>query len=394
MTETQTNVYQHDDIIYYNAVSFNRSNNLERASYFKTFGDNILDNCEQYYMAVTRFAISHMYVPLYFFQNGKYSVTINNSKVDLIYQPEGNYFGFPNNQPVFYYKTIQNMVNSALFTAFNNAAVGGGSAPFINYNPTSEKFELYVNAQNIFAAPHQFNLYFNAPLFQQFQYFQAFFNGFNQPNGQDYKIYLVEDPADLNKVTLGGVDYFKYIQEQPGLYLFNEIESILFLTNNIPVKAEYVGVQSGGNESVQVPILTNFIPDQSVARNLAQYQYYSNGNYKLINMTGNSKLNTVDFQLAIRTRSGEIVPLYLEPGESMSVSFVFAMKSLYNNQFSHLYNFENDESFYMPIVDNIQDSESGRSVSGQVMQAANNRERFRMENNVRNTVNNRFAKRF
>lgn len=313
----------------------------------------VVDVPENYYLAIVRFSISHAAIPIYFFRDNFYSITIGNTQVFLTYIESGdgyNAYGFTGLKPVYYYLQIAKMINVALKAA-HDAIFGPGAVnqePFFQYDSVTERFAInihssYVNATTGEASDAAHQISFNSNLFQQLQYFSALNNGLNRANGKDYTLNNMVYSHVTNYTTasapvvppVANLNYFRIIQERSALYLFNEIQSIVFSTSSLPTTKEFIGKNTGSSTAGSIPILVDFVPDQSAARDLSQYQYVPNGPYKLINLTNSISVTSFDYQVGLATRSETIYPLYLEPGEVCQVKFGFFKKSLFDNNFEY-----------------------------------------------------------
>jgi hypothetical protein len=352
------------DVQYKNFAIINNSNSLQLARQDITYSSPIISDCSKYYLWVSRFAISHMAIPIYFFDNSdaKYSVTVEYqgevpNTTPLVYIPVGNYSGFGYTQPVFYYEQFAQMVNVALrASALASVAppANNQQIPFIKYNANTGKFSLYVNQSVVTYDPlvdgivrplpppaGDVRIYFSPALFQQLQFFKATFSGnFASPFG--YELDLSVPLAGLNiyedpyEATAGLEFYYVYEQEREALYLLNDIQSITFISNKIPTTKEYIPNLQNSNVLTSRSILCNFIPDLSQGRNLSEYQYYPQGQPFLINMESSQPLSTIDVQIYFVTKNEIFYPLYLEPGEAINIKFAFYKKSIYNNAYTSL----------------------------------------------------------
>lgn len=348
-----------DSVIYFNANVFNDPITNNQQAKLARFNQSIssgsvVDLPENYYMAIVRFAISHALIPLYQFKDNFYSVTLRYAGVDyqqfLTYQDAGpGYSQFGYIQPVFFYQQFASMINTAL-DIVNSALPGPQQSPippFVTYDADTERFTLFIPATynvDVF----DIRLYFNANLYQQIQLLDSRFLGYNQTNGKDYQIlgYLIPKTLPvgyvaLNQVTFPGatpppdVQFLTFTQERKALYLLNEVQSIVFTSTTLNVTKEYTGRNDGSGSVGSIPILADFVPDQSTGRDLSEYQYNVQGPPRLVNLTNTIPITDIDYQVGIRFRDGTIVPLYLEPGETCEVKFGFFKKSLYDNNFEY-----------------------------------------------------------
>lgn len=334
-----------DSVIYFNANVYNDPINQEAkiARFSQSISNGaIVDLPENYYLAIVRFAISHMLIPLYLFRENFYSVTITDlttgteSRIFLTYEDLGNYSNYGYADPVFYYSQFAKMINVALKASHIAVFGDDDNEPYIEYSPITERFSLMVinAAQYYNGTDTTGTISFNANLFQQLQLINATFNGFKSTNGKDYTTNYFTDSLSSNLRTNGVKSYYAFTQERSGLYLLNEVQSIVFTSATLAVTKEYVGSNNDSSAST-IGIIADFVPDQSTGRDLSEYQYNVQGPPRLVNLTNTIPINSVDYQVGIRFRNGTIVPLYLEPGETCEVKFGFFKKSLYDNNFQY-----------------------------------------------------------
>lgn len=336
-----------DSVIYFNANIFNNPVTANQSAKVARFNQSIssgsiIDLPENYYLAIVRFAISHMLIPLYQFKENFYSVTITREdgalkQEFLIYENIGNYSQYGYKNPVFFYSQFANMVSDALKRAHDYLFDPADPHPFLHYGPETERFTLYVpdDANYYDGVDTHATISFNANLFQQLQLINSTFNGFNSADGKDYTVNYFSDPLGFNLYVSGANPYYFYTQERSALYLLNEVQSIVFTSATLAVTKEYIGSNDGSGNAGSVGIIADFVPDQSTGRDLSEYQYNVQGPPRLVNLTNTIPITNIDYQVGIRFRDGTIVPLYLEPGETCEVKFGFFKKSLYDNNFEY-----------------------------------------------------------
>ena len=199
----------------------------------------------------------------------------------------------------------------------------------------------------------------NAPLFQLFQFFKAYFNGYDiTPNYEIQPDAGLNTNFVLNGVTVGPFPlsgfntddelWLKIPQERSALYLLNGIQSIVFISNSLTMAKEFVAADTG--KVTSIPILSDFVPDLSAGRDLSEYQYNAS-HPRLINLNNTTPITNMQFEIKVQARNGQLYDLYLEPGEVISVKFEFVLKSLYNSQFSNEYDIANNQAYYMRASD-------------------------------------------
>lgn len=321
------------DLVYKDFNIYNPETTVKLASKNITYSSPIIDKANDYYVAIARFSISHMSIPLYFFGESpstKYWVEFNGNREFLVYQTAGYYSDFGYENPVFYYHQFAGMVNAAL-------SLTNPSAPFIQYSSISEKFSLYFNGDTVAIDT---TVTFSGDLFRQLQFIQAVRNADDSytVTFEDYQAglnyYENQDPA-----TSGTIPFLYYMeQERPALYLLNQVQNIAFISNRIPTTKEYVPNFTPDKENVlsSRSILCDFIPNLGGGRDLSEYQYYPQGPLRLINMESEKPITAIDVQLYFVTKDGTYYPLYLEQGEGITIKFIFMKKSLANSAYSSL----------------------------------------------------------
>lgn len=151
-------------------------------------------------------------------------------------------------------------------------------------------------------------------------------------------------PANWQVVDLSG---YKITQESNTLYLWNELRSILFTTGTITVRSESVPTLNSSGDVLQVnnnslKILTDFEPQSASPTSGGSFknyfQYYPQGPYRLLDLTGTRELTYIDFQIFCQNSLGVITPLLIPPNQSVSVKIMFMKKTAKINNESLSYN--------------------------------------------------------
>ena len=102
--------------------------------------------------------------------------------------------------------------------------------------------------------------------------------------------------------------------------LFNQIKEIIFESDTIPVGAEYI--QSSNNQ--QRRIVSDFTPEQDIGSR--QYYTYSPPIYRFYDLLATDPMYNMDIQIFVSYTTGEVFPLYLQPGEVATIKFMFKKK--------------------------------------------------------------------
>lgn len=333
------------DIIYSNCIIRNDTTVAQNASFNRTLTNIVLDNPTDYYIAIVRFSISHLDLPLMIFEDNKYSLTLNMNGnisrrlINLLPYKLPNIRGDYNNA-LYNYQQLVDSINSAFAAAY--ISVGGSNQPpFINFDGVSKLFTIYTSEDDDFNIPYNFvgvlnptsdYIYFNTPLSLLFENFNYFYMGESTVSGMDRLLMTRQLQSNINLESIDGVNYYKFQQEVPALYAFNQIQRILFTTKTIPIINEYVNIGGENKSTSFVSILTDFIPNADYSKDLSPY-LYNPEKYRLIAMNSSNALKDLTFEVKVQYSNTGILDMYLLPGEEISVKFGFFIKSIYNNNF-------------------------------------------------------------
>lgn len=330
------------DIIYSDCTIVNKTDQIINATFDKSF-DNVIAHCPMdYYMAIVRFEISHLDLPIFLFKENLYSVTLringNTSQQFLPYISNSGPRYTLFDTPIYHYQQVVNSLNIALQNAYTNAG-GVNTAPFMVYNPEDSLFSIYTDVNDNFNIPTDFDgtllntssyIFMNIPCFELFETFNVFAYGINNPNGMDNVLFTSHYQQDYNLVTFpNGAQFYRLTQEVRALYAMDGISSIIFSSSTIPVAREYVTYTDPNQNTISLGIITDFIP-QDYARDLSPYLYNANP-YRLLSLISMTPLKDLKFDVFVRYKSGEIQILPLLPGEEITIKFGFFKKSMYNN---------------------------------------------------------------
>jgi hypothetical protein len=216
--------------------------------------------------------------------------------------------------------------------------------PVINWDPTTNSASLYADSlgyENNPSAPNpQISVFMNAPLFALFNSFPATYQGYNVTNGKNYKIPFI-DIGGTNIITLIPplqvippiVNYkaILWTQEQSTTASWSPILSVVFTSNTLPIEANQVSTPVvfsnnqntilGGNNADFQNIITDIVSEDGNYRpNLV---YNPSAEYRRISLKGNRPLYSIDLNIYYKIITGELIPLKLFSGESVTMKILF-----------------------------------------------------------------------
>lgn len=334
------------DVVYFNASIKNNKNVSIQAFFQQARSQNIIEKCNDYYLAVVRLEVPHSTVAMFNFAARDYFVTINNGVTDfttqLLYVSDGNPTSNLDSafQGIYTFQQFLDSLNTALRTSHIAAGIAG-NAPMMVYEEDG-RFSLNVDTNYTIGVDE---IFFNDALFRLFQGIQSEFISFTATSNKDYR--MIYGPLFNNILTyptnpifgyIAG-DYYKMSQETQSQFTWVNISSIVVTTNTIPCKKEYIGLSSDNN-STESQTITDFIP---VQQNFNKYDrtpwvYEPQDGYRLVDLESDSPLRTIQFKVELVNDESFIFPVSLAPGENILLKMMFMKKSLVNNEYTQIYN--------------------------------------------------------
>jgi len=336
---------------------------------------------ENYFMSVVRFNLQTPTLPVFIPQvqlgqsnvnqlNYSFTMSYVVAGTTIEYQQYIQYIPYDMTQPtpsppldfqdltsayyyIYSYQQWAYMVNQALtacYTGLNTAVtLAGGTlpstnAPFFEFDPQNLLFILDADeAGYARTLSNPIKLFCNSPLqtlFSSFQ-FTRFGNNASIVNGKNYQ-FQIYNINDTNQLILPTYTALQMYQEGTSAALLNPVQSIVFGTSLVPVVQENVSVPkvwgsdtalfNVGNNSNIASILTDFqVPFSPGNTYRPEVSYAPNGEYRLIDLYGQSPLASLDLQVYWKDNFGNLHPFYLGPGCSANLKIMFRRKD-YNTQ--------------------------------------------------------------
>jgi hypothetical protein len=352
------------DYIYYDVILENNNENLNfvNASFSQTLQDNVISgDTSEWMTTITRFRIPTTSIPILYWQNNYYYLTIQDPAGNNYQQPV-QYISQSNNNNVagiYSFTSIVQMINNTLTAIWASIPVPPNpNPPFIDLNESTQLLSLVFPANDAMTEPWFANqnapatpswkLMMNFPLFQLMPSFPSRFLKF-PPNNTlmdniDYIINTYQFPGNFYphpSSQFPSLDYDQLIvtQEFTTIYKFNQLTSIFVTTNRIPVVRENIGnaqlsatssVQTIGLNALQtLPIFMDFEPNATSVFSRNYFQY--NAVYpRYVSMLQQNSLKEIDlsFYWVGNYANGEIYPIQLAPGDSLTCKIQFLKRSV------------------------------------------------------------------
>lgn len=309
--------------IYYNVrITSETSGGL--ASFNETRSQPILDNPSNYEMAVERFYVPALNIPImvfrdnYYFVGMKYGGNDYSTAIEFIPNSENPE---PFGNVIFNYQEMLNAVNVKLVELFNDVkgdfpAAPPTEAPFITYEAESQLFTFHAERlyNETVAGMATIEIFFNTKLFRLFNSFQDFEQEEQEPFAHQI---LVKNNGN-NETTLNSKPYYSTLGQWVTLYGWNDLQSIIFQTSSIPVVPEFN--QSQTNETQQ--IITDFEPLPSV-NNRSAFQFYPQGPLRWYSLKSNAPLYTLNLNVMWKSIDGTMRNIVIDDSEILTCKILF-----------------------------------------------------------------------
>jgi len=372
--------YNSPDNVYYNIIIPGKEGEETLARYESTRVETIINNPCNYYLTVVRFSVPGDTLPLFIFpvlkgptqsdpNKSNLSFTLsfggNDEQYYLQFTPTNTPFSVPkapsdNNgvQDITPYYYVYNMnhfleiLNNGIAQVVANFKTnypavlpsGFDEDPYFLWDSSEKKFILII--QRVFVEAGV-ELFVNRELFRFLENIsKAIFNGFNASNGKVYKFDLLTDPIFRNYdnayfppaiTPISPPNLLQFKQTVSQLVFFYSFKKFLFISNHLPIRREFSPSRNqinnpfgGDGINNSTPILTDFEPALNVKSGdlRENFNYFSDGRYKLIDMCNNSPLRKIDLQIFWTDQENNVYPLTINDKSQISVKLLFLKKTL------------------------------------------------------------------
>jgi hypothetical protein len=370
--DTSDNIYYNIEIN--NVLRTGTENNQIPAQYFENTSQAILSDPSQYYLTIARFSVPGSAIPIFIMDivNNQSNPNLtpfivclsyngNDYPVNLIYFALNNFqaptTAIPEQQInngyyyVYSYDHMVQMINIAFADSFNQLKTANPGAPptqppFVIYDANEQLLSLVVQKEYYYdGMTPTVDIYANANLLNTYlESISAFFYGYNQTNGKDFKFTIdakynngytsgtnnkYYTPADVPSTL---PDYLIYVQEYSMIQYWNSFKNIVFISGTIAVQGEYIPQKlnfpttSQGSVSFR-PILTDFQPDlETPGAGRTIMQYFPQGPYRLVDIVSTQPMNKIDISVFWQDKDDDLWPVYLNTNQSVSVKLLFIRK--------------------------------------------------------------------
>lgn len=309
----------------------------------------ILNNATEYEMSIARLDLETQNIPILIpsiksggdinMTNYGFQIRKNDNSIFeqtyLEYVCKNKYFSnLPTSagadSPYYYIFNIEDVVEM-----FNTACIACASGfenlnpPIMTYN-NDNTFSIYFDTQ--FAT--DYGIYFNEPLYNLFRNFNYKYDFYMLPNPRQL---IVSNALGLKTVTINGNSYIKETQNYNSFCVdWSPVSSIVMTSATLPIVQEEIipainVVSSSSNSSGDIePQITD------ICLSLENPNDYNNNitytattNYRRISLCSDL-IQDFDIRIYWRSKKGQLYPVMLADGNSVSLKIKFEKKSIYS----------------------------------------------------------------
>lgn len=344
MSRYMSTVYKDSvDHVYYSNSIFNNSPNPLILNISDERGQPIIgadntpsESSSNYEMTVTNFSIPGALIPIFKFIPGQYKVTMEyNGSINTVNVPYIPQSALTTSDPgyfyVYYFQNFIDMINSALATSF--AALAGvpvgNVAPYLVYNAADKSISIIATGNDYDeSAVPRINLYFNTALHEYLLYFQMFFITYSPIDVKNFRMIFKDN---FNNVTVnGGINTYRMTSEIADLNSWSDLNKIVITSNLTCLRQEWYSSNISGDSaaSISFPIIAEFVTIPDAQGDLRSEITYTPYQFKWIDVLG-SITKKIDFNFYYLTFSLDLIPIYLPPYNSGSITVCFKRKTAY-----------------------------------------------------------------
>ena len=348
-----------------NIINNNRNGQMIDINFTDNKSGIIIHNTGDYYVAVDRFHISSINLPIFlpvvqteqedinltiysftlsygnfyyqqymnFIPQNKY---INSVNAPLQYQDMTTEYYF-----VYNYNYLVKLLNNTLSEAFDGLSAltelpTESKCPFLIYDPSTSQIVFNTDSTYDQNLPSPINIYLNNQMRTLLSGFEYLNYGEASSNGMNYKlnIYNNNDYNELNNLDLTTI--LQTYEQYKCIITWCPISCIALQSFNMSISESIVpdALKFGSNQNLNI-LSTNMsrpcITDFSVALNigteyLPTVDYSSDGNYRLIDMNGHENIKQIKINVIWKDLYGNEYPLKLSSGQSANLKLMFRNK--------------------------------------------------------------------
>ena len=347
-----SNNFEH---IYYDVNYTNISDKIVDINFIQSRNEPILKNPSNYYLSVIRFTIPNKTIPIFRYptkiinnveipDDTKFSVTItvnNNNNIEthqkFVLFEQTTFLNGYDKFGIYSYNNFLLMINTALASAwieFTNFTPSELKQPYFVYNEESNGLlslrVTYPKQDDAFLI----NIYMNHELQSQyFQNFQGIINGIDTINLKDFEFPTYDFYSPIIISENNNYITYEWKQEVVSIASWNAIRAIIIQSSKLPTRQDLLNGSSINTENTTSNIrqlITDFEPLGSGQDSRSRYQYYPQGEYRLLDMLSEQPITDLDIKVLWEDKFQNLYPVKLDIGSFLSIKLMFISKDFYH----------------------------------------------------------------
>lgn len=292
----------------------------------------ILQNPSEYELAVVRFYLPSE-VPIFVFDPDGIEPFMNvvleyngtQIQKQIIYAPYCPVCIPP--RSVIFYQEFLDMINTALTDAYADLKVAEPglpptAPPYMIYDASTRLCSILAETAYDSNLPNPVKIYFNTIMYERF-FPSLLLRDIQRFLGFAYTQIYVHDTKDNTNAFDSSipVGYYRVRQEYSSLALWNDLQSVLLETDQIPTEPEFEPTENDTTRKV----LTDFEPAVDINDRTA-FQFFPQGPLRWYDLKSQYPLRSLDLRALWQSKTGKVYPLYLLQGESATLKIRFRKK--------------------------------------------------------------------
>lgn len=319
---------KNNEHIYYNIEISNKENNDLRAEFSENRTVPILNKGDDYDLAVVRFDLPTINIPIFIWKPNEFFVSI--TYLTNIFTREVPFISNQNNiseygQAIWQYQDFVDCINAGYLLCFQDFQASAvyltipvidrpTEPPRMIYNGITKKCSIFARLQYDITKPNPIYVYFNTSLGTYFPAFQNYGNEINPILSH----YLKFKDNRNNIINFRGNSYFRLSEEWKELFLWNDMQKILFETDSIPVSNELIS----GQKHITRKVLTDFEPLSDI-NDKSSIQFFPRSDLRFYSMFSGLELRKIDMRVFWQSKDGKVYPLYLTYNDKLTIKLYF-----------------------------------------------------------------------
>lgn len=365
-------IYKEDDNIYLN-ITFEPDysvNGPVALEYDVTKDVPIVDNGSEYYCSIIRFDLPLAEIPVTLppivpnqsnpnltplvigisYNGVDYPQhVIFETQLSAIPPPAQNmpYTVYTDYYNIYEYQWMIKLINTALLASFNLSPLpglfGGYVPPYYNFNETTQLIELIIPKYfHTLTAPAVAipTININYSFYQFLENFTYVGLSYGPTEINNFNAYLDTSYLnDINGYALYGTaptsppTYYILQQSAFSMQYWNPVKKILFTSDSIPIRKEFVQINQSSGLAPSLPIITDFTPtveNSTASRSIAYY--FPTAQYRLADILTNGPVQKISLKVYWEDLYGNINPMTIGSYQQANVKMAFLRKSLYKHK--------------------------------------------------------------